>query len=66
LLNTPLTVFAGRHDEHVLIEHVEEWGRETSGNFRMCWFDGGHFFINSERQAVLAELNADLAKLTHY
>lgn len=65
LLNTPLTVFAGRHDEHVLIEHVEEWRRETSGNFRMCWFEGGHFFINSERQAVLAELNATLARLIH-
>jgi medium-chain acyl-[acyl-carrier-protein] hydrolase len=62
-LPVPITVFAGKNDEHDSDEQVEGWRTETSSAFRVQWFDGDHFFINSHRQEVLASINAELTRL---
>jgi len=55
-LNTPIVAFAGRNDDHVDSENVAEWARETCGHFSLEWFDGGHFFVETERLAVLKRI----------
>lgn len=64
-LPVPITVLAGRRDEFEL-EEVEGWAEETAASCRVEWFAGDHFFINSERAAVLKcisdELSAALAE----
>ncbi|AUH50743.1 thioesterase [Chromobacterium sp. ATCC 53434] len=62
-LTMPTTVLAGRDDRQRLPEQTEGWQRETTGPSRVHWFDGGHFFIASAREAVLARVNAELAEL---
>lgn len=53
-LALPLTVLAGRIDERVSERQVEGWQEETTDRCQVHWFEGDHFFINSERDAVLA------------
>ncbi|WP_426105161.1 thioesterase II family protein [Massilia sp. TSP1-1-2] len=62
-LSMPLTVFAGKRDDHIVPENVQYWQKETSAAFRVQWFEGDHFFINSEREAVLACVKAELEDL---
>jgi surfactin synthase thioesterase subunit len=60
LLQMPITVYAGRDEDNKGDGQVDGWAKETSGPCRTTWFDGGHFFINTERDAVLAQLDAEL------
>lgn len=60
-LNMPITVLAGKRDDHVLPQHLEGWRRETIDACRIQWFEGDHFFIHTERQAVLDCIGAELA-----
>ncbi len=51
-LAIPITVLAGRQDEHVSAAQAEGWSAETSAGCQVHWFDGGHMFINSHGPAV--------------
>lgn len=62
-LPVPLTVLAGRDDAHVAGARLAEWGRETARDSRIAWFDGGHFFVNEQRAAVLECVAATLEQL---
>ncbi len=65
LLSLPLTVFAGWEDDRVNEDQVNDWKKETTGAFNVKWFEGGHFFINTEARevqtAVLAQLRPYLS-----
>ncbi len=61
LLNIPMTVLQGRLDDHIRFDDAERWACETTGACRVHWFEGDHFFINSERQKVIDLLNGELA-----
>jgi surfactin synthase thioesterase subunit len=63
LLDIPVVALAGRADAHTARSEVEAWQRETTGAFRTRWFDGGHFFIDSARPAVLECVSAELGEL---
>lgn len=52
-LTLPITVFAGKQDDHISMDEVEGWGDETIGRCEIHWFEGDHFFINAEQQEVL-------------
>jgi len=54
-LDTPIDVFAGQEDE-VSAESLAPWLAETSASGAVHWFAGGHFFINSETDAVIERL----------
>ncbi len=58
-LALPITALAGRDDAIVAKESVQDWAAETTGSFRLHWFDGGHFFIDTARREVLRILNAE-------
>jgi medium-chain acyl-[acyl-carrier-protein] hydrolase len=63
-LPMPITVFAGTDDEEVDAEQALAWQRETCASFKLHTFDGDHFFIHHQQQAVVARLNAELAPIT--
>ncbi|MDL5365579.1 alpha/beta fold hydrolase [Xanthomonas sp. NCPPB 2654] len=63
LLQIPISVYAGLQEENKGHGQVEGWQKETSADLRTTWFEGGHFFINSERGAVLEQLDAELLEL---
>lgn len=52
-LGMPITVLAGTHDRNGLNAQVEQWGAQTRARCRVQWFNGDHFFINSQQRAVL-------------
>jgi surfactin synthase thioesterase subunit len=60
--SVPITVLAGRQDEFE-VEEIEGWHEETAASCRIEWFPGDHFFINSERDAVLDCIGAELSGL---
>lgn len=61
LLKIPISVLAGSGDDHILLDQVASWNKETVGKFDLKWFDGDHFFINSHKNAVLQYLDTTLA-----
>jgi medium-chain acyl-[acyl-carrier-protein] hydrolase len=60
LLNLPITVLAGKRDDRSSPEQAEAWQLETQGPSRVVWFEGDHFFIHGENDAVLAHVQATL------
>ncbi|MDH2433771.1 alpha/beta fold hydrolase [Pokkaliibacter sp. MBI-7] len=58
-LNCPLHVLAGREDEITEAE-LQAWAAESSGPMQLNWFDGGHFYLKGEEQAVLALIRQQL------
>lgn len=62
-LSVPITVLAGKQDRFDRIEQIEGWAEETAHDCQVQWFEGGHFFIQSQRAAVLDRLNAKLSAL---
>ena len=60
-LTMPITVLAGRRENRTA-EQVEGWRRETLSDCHVHWFDGDHFFILPEQQAVLDCIGAGLVE----
>lgn len=56
LLNLPISVFLGKDDQQMQSREVRGWQEETSVPCEFTAFDGGHFFIDSESDAVLQHL----------
>ncbi|ATG90640.1 thioesterase II family protein [Methylomonas koyamae] len=52
----PIAAFTGRADHLVPGEDMAAWRDKTAADFQHRLFDGGHFFISEQRQAVLAAL----------
>jgi medium-chain acyl-[acyl-carrier-protein] hydrolase len=59
-LPCPITVFGGADDRLTPREDLEAWRSETSGAFQVRMYAGGHFFLNSERSRLLADIAATL------
>lgn len=55
-----LTILGGRDDSEVYEEELEQWRGYTNKNFQLKMFEGGHFFINSEKESVLELINKTL------
>lgn len=62
LLPMPISVFAGKQDDNKAPGQVDGWKKETSNTSHVTWFEGGHFFVNTERDAVLKCLNIELTE----
>jgi len=65
ILSVPITVLAGTSEERDSLVQVTGWSDETSETCRVQWFDGDHFFVNSDRDNVLIFLNSSLMPLLH-
>jgi surfactin synthase thioesterase subunit len=56
----PISCFGGRLDTHATPERLAAWRVNTRGSFSLRIFPGGHFFIDSDRPAVLEAVADDL------
>lgn len=61
-LHCPVTALGGKDDEWVTEQDLSAWGGTTRGGFEWHRFEGGHFFIDTSRPAVLGRLNGSLRK----
>jgi len=55
-LDIPITVFGGDSDRQTPVEDLQAWGEETSAGCDVQVFPGGHFYLDSLRDRVLAEI----------
>jgi surfactin synthase thioesterase subunit len=55
-LEVPLRVMGGREDVNVPEASLRGWSGHTCAGFGCKMFPGGHFFIHSERAAVIAHI----------
>ena len=62
-LACPISVFGGMDDEGTSQEQLAAWDRHTQGRFMMRLLPGGHFFLQQERDAILAAVRQDLQHL---
>lgn len=62
-LPCPISAFGGAEDKLTPREHLEAWRGETSRAFRVRTFPGGHFYLDTCREEVLADLSLTLAPM---
>jgi len=61
-LSCPIIALGGHDDPRVSQERLEGWASHTNTNFKTIYFPGGHFFINMNKDAVIAEIKSFHAK----
>jgi medium-chain acyl-[acyl-carrier-protein] hydrolase len=59
-LPCPIVAYGGASDPHATEGEIQTWDRETTRALRARMFPGGHFFIQTARDEVLAQLRHDL------
>jgi medium-chain acyl-[acyl-carrier-protein] hydrolase len=59
-LPCPLSVFGGVADTTVKRAELEAWEAYSGGQFRLRMFDGGHLFLQAQRDALVAAVAEDL------
>jgi surfactin synthase thioesterase subunit len=64
-LTCPLTIFGGTEDSRATRAQLEAWSVATRGAFRLRMFGGDHFYLNTRRVEVLADIAGTLAPLMH-
>ena len=57
----PIRAYGGADDPNIYREHLEGWKEQTTGSFAVRIFPGGHFYLNTVREAVLGALAEDTA-----
>jgi medium-chain acyl-[acyl-carrier-protein] hydrolase len=60
-LDTPIAAFGGRDDPTVPQADLDRWRDETAAGFSLRMLPGAHFFLQSERHALLDEIALLLA-----
>lgn len=63
-LTCPITALGGLADDRASVDELEAWRAQTRGAFDREMFSGGHFFLQTERAAVIAALSRRLARIT--
>lgn len=56
-----LVVLGGTHDKVATPDELDGWAEQTSGEFSQTVLPGDHFFVESERAAVLDAIRSGLA-----
>ena len=59
-LGCPIVAFGGAHDERCRRDELAAWREHTRGAFTLELFPGGHFFVQTAGQALLAALGRAL------
>jgi medium-chain acyl-[acyl-carrier-protein] hydrolase len=62
-LGMPLHVYGGRTDDETDPDSLAAWAELTSKVSDVKWFDGGHFYLFEQTDALLADLRAKLEAL---
>jgi surfactin synthase thioesterase subunit/glycosyltransferase involved in cell wall biosynthesis len=61
-LSCPITVYAGAEDARLALEALEAWREQTTGEFRLRWFTGGHLFLHTAEEELIRALQEDLER----
>jgi surfactin synthase thioesterase subunit len=59
-LNCPITALGCYDDPKVSITELEQWKNQTSQAFSLQLFQGGHFFVNQQTQAIVKLISETL------
>lgn len=62
-LSLPITAFGGSDDAMTPRAHLDAWRDETAAAFRVRVFAGGHFYLESRRAELLADIATTLRPL---
>jgi surfactin synthase thioesterase subunit/glycosyltransferase involved in cell wall biosynthesis len=62
-LTMPVRAYGGASDPNVRRVHLEAWAEQTAASFALRLFEGGHFYLQSGRAALLAALRRDLEEI---
>jgi len=62
-LGCPITALGGARDRLTPRAHLEAWRSETTGVFRARVFPGDHFYLDSHRSELLADLSTLLTPI---
>ncbi|MER7757403.1 alpha/beta fold hydrolase [Kitasatospora sp. NPDC097643] len=63
-LSSPIVALIGDADPKSSVEEAKAWAEETTGDFRLKVFPGGHFYLAAHQREVLAEITDGLAAYT--
>jgi len=55
-LNIPITAWAAHQDDVVYLDEVGQWSEHTNNSFTMNEVEGDHWFLNSNKDKILARL----------
>ena len=58
-LPCPIRAYGGLEDERITRQHLEAWGEQTTADFAVRQFPGGHFYLR-QSDAFLRALEEDL------
>jgi medium-chain acyl-[acyl-carrier-protein] hydrolase len=61
-LSCPISAFGGLADTTVPRARLQAWQDQGDAEFRVRMFPGNHFFVHSQREALLAAIADDLAR----
>lgn len=59
--NFDISILIGK-DEDISISETTEWMRHTTKNFSVDYFDGGHFFLLDQQEAVINTITSKLVE----
>ena len=59
-LTCPITAYAGASDPIVSEEGLAGWRDQTTGEFTLRLFPGHHFYLNRQREALIADITRRL------
>ena len=62
-LRCPIHLYTGTEDALVSLPGRSEWRRETTGDFMVHRFPGGHYFVQEDEGAFLASISGLLRQL---
>jgi medium-chain acyl-[acyl-carrier-protein] hydrolase len=63
-LACPISAFGGILDARTPRAHLDAWREETSAAFRVRMFQGEHFYLAAQRDAVLADIVSTITPAT--
>lgn len=55
-LTCPVTALVGDSDPRVTLSEAQSWQRHTTGEFEMRTFSGGHFYLTTHQDEIIAML----------
>lgn len=63
VLHSPIVAFGGRQDNEAEEEAIKQWGRYTDNIFQYEIFEGGHFYLKEQEDAVIGKLRKYLKRI---
>jgi len=60
-LDCPIRAYGGLEDERISCSQIEAWAEQTTKDFRIEMFPGGHFFLKTHQAEFLKALSNDLS-----